>query len=537
MQDFRISPGPQVWKQVEAALPEVKRKRRLAFWWWLPLGLLIGGGIWYAVGVNKTATMAENQQPVQASKQIDRFKEAKENVITATPATATEQENRAVNKVDAKNNSVSQTTDEARLNNNEVVKTSSDAAAKSKTVPEITNKVSFKSVEVRETKSKVVMRNKTVSKTTNQVAARVDEVSNTKEKVVQVNKTATGTTNEIAARSNKVSPTNITDGMVNNELKDEVPQVLQSATVKHKNIANKNTLGITDSSMNAFTETTAANPADTADTVSSAAEKAPQSSTQNKKTKQVNWLFFASAGISNTSSSLLGSMHKSLEFANPQNFVTANPGNINSTPQKSTPGFSYAAGIERLQKIGQHWQWYTGAQYGYLSNHQKTGARKDSALTIFDNTAFNNSNSRSGTTVPGFYYPGSSISHTNTIHQLGLQTGLIYTLNPAAKKPFSIRGGLATNWQVATTQLLYDATKGAYYYSSDATNHVTIGTQLGFDWKLAKRFTIGAFFQYNFTRINKLEIGTGLHWKMSGIRIAIPLRKLPPKPSEGGLKK
>jgi hypothetical protein len=90
---------------------------------------------------------------------------------------------------------------------------------------------------------------------------------------------------------------------------------------------------------------------------------------------------------------------------------------------------------------------------------------------------------------------------------------------------------------VATTQLLFDGTKGVYYYSKDATHHFTMGTQLGFDWNLAQQFSIGAFFQYNFTRIAKPELGNNLHWKMSGIRISIPLRKMPPNPSFGGLKK
>ena len=526
MQDFRISPGPQVWKQVEAALPEEKRKRRFAFWWWLPLGLLIGGGIWYAVGGNKTSTIAESQQPLQATQQIDSFKEANENVINATPAAVAEQKSQAINKINVDKNSVPQTT-------NEIVKTRNKVGVKSKIAPEIANEVPFKSDDVLQTKNKVVVKNETASETANEVTAIGNDVSKTKNKVTQKNKTVSGTTNEVAAKSNKVLPTNNTDGAVNNEVKDKEPTVLQSAAVKPNNITNKDGLNTTDSSVNVLPETALINPstnnyqnpADTATGVAPSAENTPKTSAQNKKTKQVNWQLFASAGISNTRSALLGSMNKSLEFASPQNLITADPGNSNSTPQKSTPGFSYVAGIERLQKIGEHWHWYTSAQYSYLSNHQKTGTRKDSALTIFDNTAFSNSNSRSKTTVPGFYYPGSSINHTNTVHQLGLQTGLIYTINPAAKKPFSIRGGLTANWQVATTQLLYDARKGAYYYSSDATNYFTIGTQLGFDWKLGKRLTIGAFFQYNFTRINKLEIGNSLHWKMNGIRVGIPLHK------------
>jgi hypothetical protein len=538
MQDFRISPGPQVWKQVEAAMPEEKRKRRFAFWWWLPLGLLVGGGIWYAVGGNKASTIADNQQPLQVTQPINSFKETNENKVITTPATVAKQEDRAINTADANNNSVPQTTNEDAVKRNEVPQTNNNVAVRSKKVPQTTNEDAVKSNEVLQTNNKVAVRNKKLPQTTNEDAVKRNELLQTNNKVALRSKKVPETNNEVLQRSNKT-------GVVDNTVKDEEPPVLQSAAAKPNNIASKDAVATADSAINALPETAVVNPelnitqnpADTAATVASEADKTLKSSAQNKKTKQVSWQFFASAGISNTKSAFLGSMNKSLEFASPLNLVASNPGNINSTPQQSTPGFSYAAGIERLQKISKHWQWYTSAQYSYLSNHQKTGARKDSGLTLFDNAGLTNSSSRNGATVPGFYYSGSSISHTNTIHQLGLQTGLQYTLNPAGKKPISIRGGLMANWQVATTQLLYDGTKGVYYYSKDATHHFTMGTQLGFDWKLAQQFSIGAFFQYNFTRIAKPELGTNLHWKMSGIRIAVPLRKMPPKPSFGGLKK
>ena len=60
MQDFRISPGPQVWKQVEAALPK-ERKRRFILWWLLPIGLLLAGGVWYALGNNKNNVSGANE--------------------------------------------------------------------------------------------------------------------------------------------------------------------------------------------------------------------------------------------------------------------------------------------------------------------------------------------------------------------------------------------------------------------------------------------------------------------------------------------
>ncbi len=513
MQDFRISPGPQVWKQVEAALPEEKRKRRFAFWWWLPLGLMVGGGIWYAVGGNKASTIADNQQPLQATQPTSSFKETNENKVITTPATITKQEDRA--------------------NNNSVPQTNNKVAVRSKKVPQTTNEDAVRSNELPQTNNKVAVISKKVPQTTNEDVVKSNEVPKTNNKVTVRSKKVPQTTNEDAVKSNELLQTNNKTGVVNNTVTDEEPPVLQSAAAKPNNIASKDAAATADSAINTLPETAVVNPestttqnqADTAATVASEADKTPKSSAQNKKTKQVSWQFFASAGISNTKSAFLGSMNKSLEFASPLNLVASNPGNINSTPQQSTPGFSYAAGIERLQKTGKHWQWYTGAQYSYLSNHQKTGARKDSGLTLFDNAGLTNSSSRNGATVPGFYYSGNSISHTNTIHQLGLQTGLQYTLNPTGKKPISIRGGLMANWQVATTQLLFDGTKGVYYYSKDATHHFTMGTQLGFDWKLAQQFSIGAFFQYNFTRIAKPELGNNLHWKMSGIRIAVPLRK------------
>ena len=89
MQDFRISPGPQVWKQVEAALPVDKRKRRFIYWWLLPLGLLVAGGTWYTLNNKKNNVpgakeLAGNEMPGSDSlKEASFSKAAAEN---KTPA-------------------------------------------------------------------------------------------------------------------------------------------------------------------------------------------------------------------------------------------------------------------------------------------------------------------------------------------------------------------------------------------------------------------------------------------------------------------
>ncbi len=533
VQDFRISPRPQVWKQVEAALPEEKRKRRFAFWWWLPLGLLISGGIWYAVGGNKTTSMAENTLPVtlQAPQPTDSFTQVKDVTLnkknTTSPALSAivaenaKPANEKTNKATVKIKDVSETNNKVAVSSNEVSKSNNKPKVKSYLAKVNSNRELQNSSKVFENSNKAIQNTNNTDTGTKSVLQTGNDNSEITKKAIARNKENENTTYKGEERHRLV--------------KEGEDAMLQSTITKPIEGSSKETLQTKDSAATTLPENPEINLEATkntsnTDTVSNAvpaADNPPQVPAPDKKAMQVSWQFFASAAMSNTKSALFGSMNKSLENAARANSMIVTPGgNIsNNSAQRATPGFSYAVGIERLQKMGKRWQWYAAVQYSYLSNHQQTGAKKDSAISIFDNTGFSNTADRSKALVPGFYYTGNTLTHTNTIHQLGLQTGLQYTLNPAGKKPFSLRGGLMANWQIATKQLLHDATKSAYYYSPTTTHHFTMGMQLGINWKIGKRLSLGAFYQYIVTPINKIDIGIYLHWHLTGVRVAIPLGK------------
>ena len=532
MQDFRISPGPQVWKQVEAALPVDKRKRRFIYWWLLPLGLLVAGGTWYTLNNKKNNVPGAKELAGNEMPGSDSLKEASFSKAAAENKTPAQQQLNPV-KAEVNDKPAAPAAANVEVNNKPQQLNPGKVKVNDKPVELARLKVEDNSKHGQMTTTKVEL-SKPLKMVTDKMEVNDTEglPAQTKAEVkfgpVQLIPKATvrsndNTGNEYGAPYPKVS-------------KDQ--QNIFSTKTRPDSLINKEPgktagLNLKDIEENrvvtnpfADTLTPAINSVvDSMATPAIPANQATPPSKQNDKIKKVDWKFFVSAGISNTNDKLFGNQNKSRRDvqANYSGPGTALNANFNFT--KPTPGFSYTVGTERLQSISKHWQWYMALQYSFLSNHQKTGARKDSAITVADYNGFNNSNSRNNSTVPGFYYSGSSISHTNTVHQLGLQTGLQYTFNPSAKKPFLLRGGVIMNQQFATNQLLYDANRNAYYYSPDATRHFTLGTQLGFDWRIGKRFSIGAFFQYNLTKINKVEMGSYLRWQMSGVRVAIPLGK------------
>ncbi|MES2774452.1 MAG: hypothetical protein V4722_09720 [Bacteroidota bacterium] len=575
LQDFRLSPGPQVWKQVEAALPEEKRKRRFIFWWLLPLGLLVGAGTWYVASTNQkdaglekpfvlqNGGVADDEKPEQASPSTDAVKttdqlapktettskspvivepvtrELPEQPVEITAA-KDDQKQEAVNRKNAiivtnKNvvpkpinpeakplarKTVPLTKEPLIPNNSIALKTAT--SSKHRTLQAI------KSTPANATGPTAVTPNPNdqllvAAGQKNPVIANPDEAAG---KLIEGSVVDDGKVVKSGTPATIIIPKN---GGINEMQKDSTAV---ADVVNQKDLTIKNGTGKEIEPSAVFNESK-----------TNAAEKNGSLANDNSASLPVNnavpvvakkrsnkgWQFFVAAGISNANSKLFGvfnSMEKSL-YAPPLNQNVGNSPAAMVSPVRATAGFSYAIGVERLQSISRHWKWYAAVQYGFLSNHQKTGLRKDSAISVFDNSLFSNSNNRSNTVVPGFYYSGSTAQHINTVHQLGLQTGLQYSFKAAAKRPFSIRAGFLINQQFATHQLLYDANKNAYYYSSAATNYFTTGALIGFDWKMARWLSAGAFFQYNFTKISKVETSSSaLHWQMSGVKIAIPIRKL-----------
>ena len=546
MQDFRISPGPQVWKQVEAALPNEKRKRWFAFWWLLPIGLLLGGTIWYASGIDKPKAIAEKHLTIQDGTGGDSLKQLQQvgrRADTAKPMLLAKAE-----QID-KQHPIQQVpiTNEGKTSTAITTKAQPETISQSTVETNKIQKLTENTVFVKPIK---IMPAKTKRKTIEPQPGFVKTAAANREHLLPAKQQTSGmpfltipdddkeknVKNDLLIKIPKAGKTVATNvyqtgtDYLNQEQK-KIEKYLPTSDSTIKNVSNGSNQNMTR--VEAAITATIISPAlitpynsnDSAAAVNSPAAQPTPSSTEKKNNNKNEWQFFAAVGISNTKQNLFGSSNKSLAEAL-QNNVGSGTGSaaFSSTAQKPTPGFSYTAGAERLQNMGKQWQWYAAFQYNFLSNHQRTGARKDSSFSTFDNSGFSNASSRNTTTVPGFYYPGSNITHTNTVHQLGLQTGLRYTLNPTAKKPLSLRGGVMANWQVATTQLLYNATKGAYYYAPTDTHHFTMGTQLGLDWKIGKGLSIGAFVQYNFTKINKVEMATYLRWQMSGVRVAIPLR-------------
>ncbi|MEO7309864.1 MAG: hypothetical protein ABIX01_05680 [Chitinophagaceae bacterium] len=542
MQDFRVSPGPELWKQVAAALPEEKRKRRFIFWWLLPIGLLLAGGIWYMTGNRQTETGAKRQLVsqndtaadggIQATiKPADSLADGSKHIITASPKTT---HSKLIVKTAPVLNAVKQ--NQAAIATNKADLNQTKPGVKSKVNVLTRPGAAYPSKPLAKTNQRQeVTLETTVGKTISFAASKTG--SGGKTRIVTTGdpgfEVETGKPSfKLALKDRKAiiaikdppvwagsdsSTANSFTEMYNHTpttagfivSKDITSNIPMGKLVKTADVLNGSNSGISGGHDSSATET-----------LVTGTSKQPV--VAKKKAGLLKWGFYIAAGSSNAEDKLFGSMEKSLNYASN---ISQGTTVIYASPSQPTAGFSYAIGTERLLTVDKYWQWYTAVQYGFMSNHQKTGSRKDSSLIIYDNSGYNNSLSSTTTTIHGFYYSGTTTSHTNTIHQLSLQTGLRYVMNPLAKRPLGIRVGVNVNQQFATNQLLYDSYQNIYYYSHTATRHFTTGMILGLDWMLARKLTVGGFFQYNFSAINKLEAGRNLHWRAGGLRLSIPFGK------------
>jgi hypothetical protein len=494
VQDFKISPSPMVWQQIEAALPPEKKKRRFAIWMLLPAAIVTGLVAAYFVP-NKTEKTIATNGIVKTTQNsiIDTSAAANSNTIGELKKV---KGNDVVNNITTKSNNTTIQAEKPVVAINSLAQLEKDNEKKAKTF-------AYKNVknnEKEEGKEKIAYsnKNKKIEETNiaNEVTTANNAEANTNEKVY-----SSGT----QLKEEKIEEKNIEQ--LKNTTSTNGEMVVRDTAINNNVIAE------------AAANTTANNAATITNEKALKTIKIPAN-------KKASWWLYGAAGVSNTKESFFsnGNTTSRLNVA-AQSIYTGNT-NSYAAPSLPTSGFSYTVGLERLAPINKHWQWYVAMQYAYMSNIQKTGLKKDTLLAVADGGFTTTTSVQKRAEVLGFNFAGNAVTNKNTVHQLGLAAGFQYTINASAPRPLSIRGGLLLNTQFATKQLLYNAYSNAYFKAPELTNKITLGAQLAVNWQLNKRLSVGLYGQYNFTKINNIELGTYLRWQIVGAKVAIPLRKL-----------
>lgn len=245
------------------------------------------------------------------------------------------------------------------------------------------------------------------------------------------------------------------------------------------------------------------------DTVLSIAKK----TIKTNNTFKIKWELTASIGTSNTvGKAFSNGASSNYNFANSASSPTSNPQPQASSLATPKAGISFAAGVQRTQRINKKWSWYGSFQYAYLSNHQASGAFVDSSLAL--------ANPQSS--VSNYYKYGNTVEHLNQIHRFDVSGGFLYSFNPNSSKAFSLYGGLVVGYQFSNNWLQADTKQPVLYYSNSLTTKLITGSRFGLDWELGKRFSASAFYEFSFTNASLSSTQYHLHWQMFGAKILIP---------------
>jgi hypothetical protein len=506
MQEFSISPQPEIWQRVEAALPE-KKHRRIAFWWWLlPLVVGAGLGLWW-VGNYRSENSAK------------KVAEHKANVTKPTISTGTE-----TSIIPAKDSSLSQA-QKSSTNS----KRNSDITAKEAIVVTTENSSSTQ-VESPAVATKQNTNTSNGKRNTATYSSSVKAIAKANKKK---SSSATFCTSNINSISKEKRPDN-----------DERDKVKAKKDLENNNPVNElnsgeelalqagisNVIPIevkTDSVVLAPTITPGANDTtekkEIADAQKNTAQKneevVKKKSAKSSNSKKALWLVDAAIGTSWLKGT--SSLDKALLDATNQYFsspgtIGAGTGNSSSFRNFARPGVGYSLslGFIRRQEFNKHLSWQAALHYQLLSATQRVGSAIDTP-SIYSRAS-----------APSLIYnTGNRRTYRNIVHQLQFSPGLVLTVNPTAHSPFSITTGAAAAYNVSNNLLLHDYRSNTYIRSARSSSKIQYSAYLGVDISIQKKLQLGLIYQHSFSNVAKGNLGSDYQWRQLQLHVSLPVSK------------
>ncbi len=486
MQDFSIAPQPEIWQQVEAALPPEKKRRRAAFWWWLlPLAVLLGGGIW----------LAFDKQPGDASK--EKSTSPQTTIITNDLSKKTQVEN----PVDTPSQKLSSATivvpEKNKMGNSQLQKKDSvydvkGTVSTNKTLGEIQSSASVIH------KKRLNYRVNNFSKIPKQITTSSSVTRAENKTTKQQPDPASGELEKELKTYTNITPLAKPEATITQQVPDTIPVL----PAKQK-IATDSTDSVKNNVATTITPT---------QITTAAAKKG-----SNKKSRS-SWIAEVGLGQSWQRQSLQGSNQSYYSPVNSTGPLTGvpipgSPSNYGSlTPP--TAAFSFSAGITRKQAISQHWNWQIALRYQMLSTKQEYGSRRDSLAIYYALDAAR---------ISSAYIPGSTLVYHNHVHQVQLVPRIEYTINPASHFPISFHTGFSLAYNISSNQLLQDYRTYNYVRSSVLSTKWMSAAEVGATVFLNKKLYAGLLYQHGFSNVAKPALQSNYRWRQWQVRLGLPL--------------
>lgn len=466
MGEFQLTPSASVWNEVrERVRLENKRRRRVIFWWMLPLLIAgVGAILYFSQTENKTGDKTISHQP-QGSKVAPVAEQGTEqqpaDKTTASPGMEINNTVPQPPVMDKPGNNASAAANTSN-NTNRTETTSTTVYVKRKPIQDNRENIVSSSVAGRKAKRNAVtpqnnMEDAVVNTTGNNPVRPVDNLP----------ADVTGKTEEhIILTADASEP-------VSN--RPDITVLHPAADIAANKTANKPKV------------------------------KEPETKNESplvKITQKNNWETGIVLGLgvaSRTSSPLSGTSEKAQSvYAVPNASVPNSPV---YTPPGALLGRSlFQAGIYTRKQITGRTAFTTGIQYANYSTKQETGMFIDSILVI-------TSSRRSGyVRADGFYRSGKTYVFNNKYSLVQVPVLFEWQLGKGKEVPFSWVNGFTPSLLAGTNSLVFNNTTGAYYKDKTAYNSF----QLFYNTGLSARF--GADTKHPVTAGITLEYAiTGLH--------------------------
>ena len=477
MDELQLRPSEAIWEEVEKRIHKERKRRRFIIWFFI-FGalLLVGTGWWIAADTNKQSAINNMVAQQVSDKTTNKIIAAKKDTI--------------VNEKGLQNQAADDKNKKEEILNTKPVTISINERAQTSEVVKLYNKE--KAVEYQQPGK---IRNK------KSIMEKVDSYKN-----------ITVYERVLAEKSDKLNSSIITVPIIHRDVQSGNKDSEIGNAAIDKNILqitkaekqNKTDPEIKDNLLLKETETVSKKNTDTA--------------------KKKKWEFGAtgSVGISGLSHGLsFFGTEKSLDAANSQTNTSGNPGRIAVSAAEPRKGFSWQLGIYAKRKLTERIWLSTGVNVASYSTIQQAGVFVDS-LRIFS-TTFNQSS------VRNFYRNGSSISYTNHYYYLQVPFYFHWQLTKGNKFPLLLQNGFSLGLLAGSDALVYNTVSNVFYRDNKLLNKAQLSYQTGLytnPFKQSKKsITAGIFFNYQLSKLQKVNINGSNHLSTFGIQLGWNFKK------------
>ena len=187
---------------------------------------------------------------------------------------------------------------------------------------------------------------------------------------------------------------------------------------------------------------------------------------------------------------------------------------INSSPAAPGTGFAIQTGIYAKRKLSARTGVSMGLDFSAFTTKQRTGILINNAAVI--------SNSLFSSSVSNYYSTGTLAAHTSHYYYLELPVSFHWQLNKGVKLPLLWKNGFSTGMLAGSNAMIYSPASNVFYRDNHLLNKMQFSYETGISVRLLNKtrhpFTIGAVYNYHFSRLQKVNTYGGDHLSSFGVQ-------------------